>query len=585
MTVMKDALLEVLKKAAVSLGIEASSVTLGYPDDPGHGDFATNIALVNAKKLGLNPRVLADKIVAEFEKLRALGLAKDVETVSVAGPGFVNFKFVPRVFAEEVVRIGTGGAEYGWSEAEKGRKVMVEHTDPNTFKVLHIGHLMVNAIGESLSRLIQASGAEVIRICYPSDIGLHIAKSIWAWQKNADNGAVKVPADDAPIQERTTFLGKMYVEGTQAYEADIAAKDDIDALNKVIYEKSSPFIDELYEKGRKWSLDHFEKIYETLGTKFDEYIYESEMAPVGLEIVHSNTKSRGTNTFEESEGAVVFKGEDHGLHTRVFVNSKGLPTYEAKEVGLNITKFKKHPDAVQSIIITASEQNDYFKVLTKVLSLIDPKDGDKTRHIGHGMMRFAFGKMSSRTGKVITAEALLADMRSMVADKISAREGGDFSTDEVSEISDAVAVAAIKYTILRASIGSDIIFDSAASISFEGDSGPYLQYSAVRAGAVLQKADVRGESQIILPEKVGQLERFITRFPDVIARARAEYAPQHVTTYLIELAAAFNSFYASQVIVDKNDPLSPYYVVLTQAFRTVMINGLWVLGIRVPKRM
>ena len=195
---------------------------------------------------------------------------------------------------------------------------------------------MSNAIGESLSRLIEFSGAKVTRLCYPADIGLHIAKSVWALQKHLDD----MPHDNSPIIERTAFLGKMYVEGTAAYEADPGARDDIDALNKVLYEKSSPAVNALYEKGRKWSLDHFELLYKLLGTKFDATIFESEMAPVGLAIVREFAKK---GAFEESDGAIVFKGEKYGLHTRVFINSYGLPTYEAKEMGLNTTKFERYP--------------------------------------------------------------------------------------------------------------------------------------------------------------------------------------------------------------------------------------------------
>ncbi|MCX6718915.1 MAG: DALR anticodon-binding domain-containing protein, partial [Candidatus Taylorbacteria bacterium] len=208
----------------------------------------------------------------------------------------------------------------------------------------------------------------------------------------------------------------------------------------------------------------------------------------------------------------------------------------------------------------------------------------KTMHIGHGLMRFASGKMSSRTGNVITAESLLADIREMVAEKIASR---GFGEGEASEISDIIAVGAIKYSILRSAIGSDIIFDSAKSISFEGDSGPYLQYSAVRAASILEKAMQEGISQVMdsLPEKVSLVEKLLIRFPEVIARAKAEYAPQGVANYLMSLAGAFNSFYATQVIVDKKDKLSPYYVALTKAFRQTMVNGLWVLGIKVPEGM
>jgi len=584
---MKKIVLPGLKTAVSRLDIDPETVKIDYPENPDHGDFSTNVAMAHAKRLGMSPKVLAEKIIEEYKK----NMPAEIESVSIAGPGFINFKLKDKVFSEEIISIVKGGAEYGWGTSDKN--AIFEYTDPNTFKVFHIGHLMSNAIGESLSRLDQSQGVSVTRICYPSDIGLHIAKSLWAMEKHRSD----IPVDSSPIQEKTAFLGKMYVEGVQAYEADVSNKDDIDALNRVIYERSSPTVNALYEKGRGWSLEHFELLYKRLGTKFDETFFESDMASVGLEIAK---KFLASGVLVESEGAVVFRGEDHGLHTRVFVSSKGLPTYEAKELGLNITKFKKYPGTDESVIITASEQNDYFKVLKKVLTLIDENVGSKTRHIGHGMMRFASGKMSSRTGKVVTAEELLSDISGMVSAKIANR---GFSAEEAEEISDIIAIGAIKYTILRQAIGGDVIFDSSASISFEGDSGPYLQYAVVRAKSVLEKAkqqgieegkgtisgskrwSKKGDGELLLPKEASLLEKLITRFPDILERARAEYAPQHVANYLINLAGAFNSYYGNNVIADKKEPFAPYRVSLTKAFVTTMTNGLWILGIKVPKRM
>ena len=593
---MKEQLIKQLAQTTKRLGISADSFDLEYPENPEHGDYSSNIAMAHAKALKMSPKALADKIVDEFKK----DMPACVESVSVAGPGFINFKIKDAVFAEQVVK-GGKIEDLRFKIKDKNAKtkhknILIEYTDPNIFKVFHIGHLMSNAIGESLSRLIESSGANVTRLCYPSDIGLHIAKSIWAMKRHES----EIPAESTSIQEKTDFLGKMYVEGTKAYEADpsveagksgagISAKDDIDALNKILYEKSSPAINALYEKGREWSLEHFELLYKRLDTKFDGYIYESEMAPVGLKIVKDFSKKRlfKKQVFVESDGATVFKGEDYGLHTRVFINSHGLPTYEAKEMGLNVTKFKKYPKTDQSIVVTASEQNDYFKVIGKALTLVDENVGKKTKHIGHGMLRFAEGKMSSRTGHVITAEALIDDMKKMVIERVADR---GFSSDEADEVADAVAIGAIKYTILRQAIGSDVIFDSAKSISFEGDSGPYLQYSVVRANSIIEKAKkenigfgVNGIEK--LPEKVGLLEKLIIRFPDVVERASVDLAPQHVANYLINLAGAFNSFYAGNTIVSAEEPLSPYRIALTKSFIATMSEGIHILGIRIPKRM
>ncbi|MES2216573.1 MAG: arginine--tRNA ligase [Patescibacteria group bacterium] len=578
---MKNEILSHLGRVAATFEIPANSLKLDYPENPEHGDFSSNLAMAHAKKLGMSPKELAEKIIAEFTK----DIPASVESVSIAGPGFINFKIKNKVFAEEIISIVKSGAEYGWSTGESGKKIMVEYTDPNPFKIFHIGHLMANSIGESLSRLIQAEGVEVVRACYQGDVGLHVAKTIWAMRKEKGEERMK-EITDASVTEKVKWLGEMYVYGSQ-FDADKELQKEIQSINKKIFEKSDPEINALYEKGRAWSLEYFDLIYKRLGTKFDKFFFESEVAGRGTKIVK---EFLGKGVFSESEGAVVFKGEDHGLHTRVFITSHGLPTYEAKELALNTEKFELYPDLSQSIIVTANEINDYFQVLLKTLSLINPNVAEKTTHISHGILRFTSGKMSSRKGNVISAESLLSDIREMVQEKIINR---GFAPEEAEEISDIIAIGAIKYTILRQAIGGDVIFDSAASVSFEGDSGPYLQYSTVRANSVLEKAAQQGieeikskkQDEIILPEQVSLLEKLITRFPDILERSRKEYAPQHVANYLINLAGAFNSYYANNTIADKNEPLAPYRVALTRAFVTTMTNGLWVLGIKVPKKM
>jgi len=564
--------------ATAGLFVESSSLHLDYPENPEYGDYSSNVALAYAKKAGTNPRALAEKIVEAFTKTQP----DFIESVSIAGPGFINFKIKDHIFAEQVVGIVKGGAEYGWTSQGAGKQVMVEYTDPNPFKVFHIGHLMSNAVGESISRLIQSSGNEVIRACYQGDVGLHVAKTIWGIQKKIQESGFKIQ-EGASIKERVQFLGEMYVSGSEAYENVPEAQKEIAVINKQIFEKSNSDINALYQEGRKWSLEYFDDIYARLGTKFDIFFFESEVADLGIAIV----KQFLGQVFQESEGATIFKGEDHGVHTRVFITSNGLPTYETKELGLNTEKFKKYPQLDRSVIITANEQSDYFKVLLKVFSLINPVIAEKTKHISHGILRFASGKMSSRKGNIISAESLIDDIKELVHQKITGRE---FTVDEADVVTDQIAIAAIKYTILRQSIGSDVIFDSVTSVSFEGDSGPYLQYSAVRAAAVLEKAKNEGiEAASIIPSStisaVSHLEKLLTRFPDIIHRARADFAPQHVAGYLIALSSAFNGFYASHIIVDKNDSLSSYRVAVTKAFLTTMTNGLWILGITVPVRM
>lgn len=563
-----------IQTALKSLGITAPEITLEHPADAVNGDFATNVALALAKQTKSNPRELAEKIVTVLREARI----ESVDKIEMAGPGFINFYLSKRFFTAELEAILKRGELYGNSNEWRGRKMLVEYTDPNPFKEFHIGHLMSNAIGESIARLIGSQGAKVRRMCYQGDFGMHVAKTMWALLKNE----ATMPSKRAPLAERAAFLGKSYVEGSKAYEEDPTAKAEIEALNKKIFEAKDRKLMKLYKLGRKWSLLNFEEIYKKLGTKFDYYYLESEVAHDGVALVNEFLEK---GIFEKSEGAIVFKGEkfDSKLHTRVFINSQGIPTYEAKELGLNTKKWKK-VRADKSIIVTANEQADYFRVVLKALELIEPEARKATEHVSHGMLRFADGKMSSRTGNVITGESLIKSIETMVMEKLNEREMDDKQKAKAAEI---IAVAAIKYSILKQVTSSDIIYDVDKSISFEGDSGPYLLYTAVRAQSVLEKAKKEKIKPAIInkDETTSPLTRHLSRFGEVVTRSAYEKAPHHVATYLIELSSMFNAWYANTQIVNKEDVESSQKVALTQAVRIVLENGLKLLGMKVPEKM
>src|SRR3989344_3046519 len=353
-----------------------------------------------------------------------------------------------------------------------------------------------------------------------------------------------------------------YVLGARAFEEDPSAKAEIQEINKKIYEKSDLEINSRYEAGKKKSLQEFEKIYNRLGSKFDYNFFESETAAIGKEIVSKNIGK----VFEESEGAVIFKGEKFGLHTRVFLNSDGLPTYEAKEVGLAKIKKDKYPFD-QSITVTGNEQDAFFNVVEIAVGEVFPELKGKLIHLSHGMLRLPTGKMSSRTGNVITAESLIEDVKKKVK--------GD----------EAVAIGAIKYMILRQVIGNDIVFDIDKSVSTEGDSGVYLQYAYARTNSLLEKAKVSTwQVDTLMTGSTREVERLLYRFPEVVERAGREYAPHYITTYLTELAGSFNNFYAHEEILG-DSPESPYRLAIAKAFNIVMKNGLTILGIPTPERM
>ena len=567
---MKEKIETLIKNALKNLGISEVDFVVEHPADLKMGDFSTNVAMALAKAEKKNPKELADKIVSELEKQKN----KEIQKIETAGAGFINFYLSPEYFTGELEKV-LKDENFGKGEVLKGKKVMVEYTQPNPFKPFHIGHLMSNAIGESLSRIVEFQGAKVVRANYQGDVGPHVAKAIWGMYKAGP------PADEsAPASVLAQYIGECYVKGSDAYDNDVETKKEIDDFNKRVYDRSDEEVNKVYDWGRKVTLEAFEELYKILGTKFDYYFFESVMAPIGEKIVRANTGK----IFEESDGAIVFKAEKYNsaLHTRVFITSAGLPTYETKELGLTQTKFEKeNPDI--SIVDTATEQAEYMKVVEQAITLINPEYARRMKHVTHGMMRFASGKMSSRKGNVITGESLIRDTVALIQDKMQER---DWRDDDKVKVAEIVGVASIKYSILRSKMGSDIVYDVDKSISVEGDSGPYLQYALTRATSVLEKAKAEKlVSSFSAPSPVGPLEKMLARFPEIALRAYEELEPHHIVTYLTELASLFNSFYAQSKIVDSADPQSPYKLAVTQSFANIMVQGLTLLGIKVPEKM
>ena len=568
---MQNIIKKIIEDSCQVLGLPKANFVIEHPENTDFGDFSTNISLVLSKQVGKNPRELAGVISGEISK----NLPNTISKVEVAGPGFINFYLSKEFFVSELKNVLEKGKEYGKGEELSGEKIILEYTNTNVLKSFHIGHLMGNILGESLSRVLEFNGAQVTRITYQGDVGLHIGKAIWGMMHRKDS----FPADTDSVSNKVKFVGDAYAFGSDQYEDNPEATEEIKIINKKAYEKNDPEVNHYYDIAREWSLEHFEEVYKKLGTKFDDYLFESEVASDAIKIINEFCEK---GVFEKSDGAVVYKGEEKGLHTRVFINSQGLPTYEAKDIAHALRKYKKYP-VDKSIIITANEQSDYFKVILSALGEIDSNVASKTEHLSHGMLRLTEGKMSSRKGNVITGESLISETEEAVREIIKDRE---LPQEIKNEIAEEVAVAAIKYSVLRQAPGGDIIFDRAKAISFEGDSGPYLQYAAVRASSVLEKAD-QGNKEASFEtynKDVYPIEHFLYRFPEVVDRASSEKSPHYIVSYLIELASAFNSFYAHNKIIDAGEE-SGYRLGITQAVSTVLSNGLYLLGIKVPERM
>lgn len=565
---MEAKLKQHLELILAELGLNDISVLLEHPADVSHGDWATNVAMAGAKKAGKNPREFAEEIVAKLKAIHD----PDIAAIGIAGPGFINFTLSKDHFAQALDEALGKGEQFGTNDTLKGKKVIVEYTDPNPFKEFHIGHLMSNTVGESIARIVEASGAETKRACYQGDVGMHVAAAVWGMEREA------LPKADASVIERAAYLGRAYARGASSAKFDDVVKHEIVLLNKKIYDRTDENVNRLYDIGKAWSLAYFEEIYKKLGTKFDHYFFESQTGVYGKELALAHVGP----IFEKSDGAVVYKGdESKGLHTRVFINKEGLPTYEAKELGLAKIKYDTYPYDI-SIIITGNEVNDYFRVLLDAMSRVFPDLAAKTEHYSHGMLRLPTGKMSSRTGDVITAESLILDIKAKALVKIA---GSEFSDAEKNEIAAHVAVGAIKYSILRQASGKDIVFDAEQSLSFEGDSGPYLQYTHARTCSLLAKAGDKKIDVSAMPDTEAlPLHKHILRFPEIVLRAQAEREPHYIATYLIELAREFNGFYGNTIVLD-GAPDEPYKLALVQMTSRILRRGLLLLGIPSPTKM
>jgi arginyl-tRNA synthetase len=551
----------------VCVALDASDVVFAveHPADLSHGDYATNIAMALSKRLGKNPRELAEHFTNELRSM-----LPEVEAIEIAGPGFINFRLKRAFFAKQVAAIRDADNAWGKNDSWKGKMVLVEYTDPNPFKEFHIGHIFTNTVGESIARLFMMNGANTKRLNYQGDVGLHVAHAIWGMRELG-----LTPASDFSARD----LGRAYAHGATAYKnEDARAVLEIRELNKKVYDRSDEAINALYDAGRAVSLAYFEQLYALLDTQFDAYFFESEVGPNGKALVLAHPE-----VFPLSDGAHIFKGEDYGLHTRVFLNKEGLPTYEAKELALAKIKEERLGVYDHSVIATANEVTEYFKVLQKAMSFVYPELSEKTEHIGHGMVRLATGKMSSRTGDVISAIDFMAEVADAAAAKMD--EGGKVAPSE--ELAHDIALGAIRYATLRGNVSQDSIFDKERALSFEGDSGPYLQYTHARIVSVLEKAREAGvvPDTAETPAEPYMIEKILYRFEEVIREALAIRSPHVVATYLIEVAGAFNSFYATEKIADATDTYAPYKAALADAVRVTLKNGLWVLGIKAPEKM
>lgn len=552
-----DAILETIKQL---FELEVT-VELQRPK-PEFGDFATNVAMQLAGRLGQNPRQIAEQIA---ERLRANSL---FSAVDIAGPGFINLKLTDQVLWQ--------AAQAPAQPIYQNMSYVLEYSCPNAFKDLHTGHLYQTIYGDILARVLEAAGAKVHRTSFGGDVGLHVAKCLYG-MKIALGGfnPDRLSEVENDAFSRAQWIGKVYVIGAKAYEDNPATQAEIIEINKAIYrlhdeaDHDSPLA-QIYWTTRQWSFDYFAAFYQMIKVDNMHYYPESSTAPVGLKVVREQL---ALGNLEQSDGAVVFKGdESQHLHTRVFITSNNLPTYETKDIGV-IWLEKQDYNFDHRILITGNDQKEYMRVVYAAADVFNPGIGAMMTHLTNGTVRFADGKkMSSRLGNVTRAIDVLEIIKQRVGQ----------ITDQV-ELQNDVALGAIKYAFAKYRLGGDIAFDVEETVSLQGNSGPYIQYAHARACSILAKAGTVGDVSQACDASERQLLQKLSEFPEVVEKAAREYLVHGICNYLYELAQEFNRFYEhNRVIGDERQALR---LALVARYRDTLASGLKILGIIAPEKM
>lgn len=561
-SMIKDDLVKNLKAAVEKLDPAYVASDLEHPVNSEHGDYSTSIALKLSKQLKKNPLEIAKMIVDSLPKVGF------IEKVEIIKPGFINFWLSNEYLLKQMLEIVQDRFNFPSFHLGKNKKIMVEYAHPNTHKLFHIGHLRNITTGESIARILEASGNKVIRSNYQGDVGLHIAKCLFQVQKSK----IKIQSLES-LKEKIDFIGKMYTEGTKAYEENERVKKEIIEINGKIYNKD-PETMALWKETREWSLEYFNEVYKRVYTHFDRCFFESELPEQGLKIADQGLKK---GILEKSEGAIVFNGKKYGLDTRVFINSLGYPTYEGKELALAGKEFSEFGELDKCIHVVTPEQTSFFKVTFKVEELIDAKKyKDKQYHLIYEWVNLKEGKMSSRAGNIVEGTWLIDEAKKKIIELFKCSE----------DVAEVLAVASVKYSFLKNGVSNPIAFDFKESVSLEGNSGPYLLYTYVRTQSILKKEKPSKTTHVPkLSKEEENILHLLYQFSSVVEKAAQNFSPNYIATYLFELAQRFNLFYQKYPVLKAGKEMKDFRLLLTQTTGEVLKKGLDLLGIKTVEKM
>ncbi len=512
----------------------------------------------------------------------AWGPSNEFSSVKAAGP-YLNFHFEASFLSSRLIKACAGDDQYGDSVHGQGKTIMVEYSAPNTNKPLHLGHGRNNLLGIVISNLLEKVGYRVVRANLINDRGVHICKSMLAYKKWG-----KGVTPESTGQKGDKLVGDYYV----LY--DKKEKEHPDILEEVQqllrdWEAGDSEVMELWKTMNSWVLKGFQETYDRMGATFEKIYYESETYQGGKEFVLEALK-KGI-CYEEENGAVAIDLEEDNLGRKILLRGDGTAMYITQDINTTITKFNDYP-LEGSLFVVGNEQENHFRVLFKILKKFGYDWAKRCEHISYGMITLPEGKMKSREGTVIDLDDLMDKMRSMAEEEIKGRwENKDIAdTEDVVATAEAIGQAAIKYYILKTGAVKEISFNPKESLSFEGATGPYLQYTHARICSVLRKAE---STDLVIPESSYSwnaeeiaLLVSLARYPDCIAQSAKDRNPAVLCSYVYDLCRAFNKFYYDHPILkaEQTDMINAR-LGLTMAVKGVLSKTLDIFGITALERM
>ncbi len=585
--------------------VSARDVKLERPQQEGHGDYATNVALVLAPLLGKNPVDLARRLKARLEAASS----SCVREVEVADPGFVNIRISYASLLGEAERCLKEREQYGRSDLLRQKTLLVEHTSPNTIKTLHVGHVRNNVTGMALANIFEAAGAKVVRDVINNDRGIHVMKANWAYlQYGQEEEIPHLPLEPTvPWRDRMkewagwsfrkkawkkpgaikgdAFLDRFYVLGVQAEAQFPKAKEEMQEMLRA-WEEGEKSVRALWKVLREWTLKGFSETYRALKSRHDHQWFESDLYRKGKELVQEGLKKGVFRTIEN--GAVLSSLSSFGLSDAIVLRADGTSLYHTQDLALIRAKKQKFPSD-RYLWVVGPEQTLYLKQLFAMAEQLGLGAREEFEHVSFGSVDLkGEGKMSSRKGNVVSADQLMREMIARAHDITThSGTGRSLGLKAQKAVEEAVGIGAIKYGILKVARMTDIHFDMRESLALEGDSAPYIQYTHARCQSILAKAKTfravgHGAEMHPLDEA---LLRQVSKFPEMVEDAAMQKAPNLICLFAFDLARSCNALYASLPVLKAEDSQRALRLLLVGATAQTLRNALSLLGIASPDRM